>query len=239
MRKTAFLTLALVLAFAAGAPVHAQGTPPGATQGLPFVNDGANQPVLQPISPDAAPVDGAAVAGDAAHAEGARKGLPQFDISTFARQLVWLAITFLFVYFVFARKTLPSIGRAISDRMTRIENDLEQAEKLKKQVEQVRNDYEAAIAKAQAEATNIINQLQGDIKKSIEAQDADFKARAEQAVAQLEMNITANRGRVLGELNTLAASLAVDIANRVAGVKADEKAARAEIDAHQVNMKAA
>jgi F-type H+-transporting ATPase subunit b len=238
MRKTAFLTLALVLALA-GACAHAQGTPPGATQGLPFVNEGANQPVLHPLSSDMAPIEAADPEAMGAHGESAKKGLPQFDLSTFARQLFWLALTFAFAYLVFARKTLPSISAAMTKRNLRIEDDLAQAEKLNKQVEDVRKAYEAAIAKAQSEASSIINNLQGDIKKTTEAQDAAFKSRAEQAVSQLEMNITANRGRVLGELNTLAASLAVDITNRIAGVKVDEATARATIDNAQGTAKAA
>ena len=247
MRNRAFLTLALVLALA-GANAHAQGTPPGATQGLPFVSQGANQPVLQPLTPGAAPIKNGAAAEAAAATTAtpeagaepqARKGLPQFDPSTFPRQIFWLAITFAFAYVVFSRKTLPMIGSVLTTRALRIQDDLEQAEKLKKQVEKVRAEYEAAIAQARSEAASIINTLQGDIKKSIEAQDNAFKSRAEQAIEQLEMSINANRARVVGELNGIAANLAVDITSRVAGIKVDEVSARNAIDAMDQKARAA
>lgn len=245
MLKRIFLCVCFALAFAASVPAHAQestvpAAAPGATTGLPFVNNGANQPVLQPLTPGAEPIDANGFPTEEIAAEGhEKKGLPQFDVSTFARQIVWLAIVFLALYFFFARKTLPTIASVLETRHARIASDLKRAEDLKSEVERVKGEYEAAINSARNEGQKLINDLQVDLKKTLEAKDADFKSRAEQAVAQLEMKINAERSRVLAELNSMAAELAVDITNRIAGVKADAATARAAIDAHNGNAKAA
>jgi F-type H+-transporting ATPase subunit b len=241
MRNRSFLSIALVLAVLAGANAYAQeaaplGTPPGATQGLPFVNDGANQPVLQPLTPGAAPIEAPAMPEGGEHA---RKGLPQFDPSTFPRQIFWLTLTFVFAYVVFSRKTLPAIGGVLKTRAERISGDLARAQNQKAEVEEVRNAYEAAIAKAQGDAAKIINDLQGDLKKTVEQRDAEFKSRAEQAIEQLEMKITANRSRAMAELTSLAADLTVQITERLTGLKTDTQAARAAIDAQEDKAKAA
>lgn len=257
MIKRVAFSVVCALAISAGAFALAQETPamapaaPGATE-LPFVNNGANQPVLQPLSPDGVPIDpsaavehhteegtGAMEAGAHGAEHGGRKGLPQFDVSTFARQIFWLTLTFAFMYIVFARKTLPAISSVLEHRRERIASDVRSAEGLKKDVERVRGEYEAAIASAQSEAQKLLMGIQTDLKRTMETRDAEFKARADQAVEALEGKIEQGRVRVLAELNDLAANLAVDITNRIAGVKADASAARSIVDAQSDKAKAA
>ena len=59
--------------------------------------------------------------------------MPQLDPSTFATQLVWLIITFLILYLILWKSALPRIASILQDRQERIDNDLEKAEKLKKE----------------------------------------------------------------------------------------------------------
>lgn len=245
MFRNVALSMVCALAITASAVTHAQETPappaaPGATE-LPFVNDGANQPVLQPLSPDGVPIDETALqeGEHGAAGEHGKKGLPQFDTSTFARQLFWLFLVFVFMYVVFARKTLPAISSVIENRRDRIAGDVRQAETLKKEVERVRAEYEAAIANAQSDAQKMVLGIQSDMKRALEARDAEFKVKADAAVDALETKIETGRARVLADLNDLAATLAVDIAGRVAGVKADTSTARNIVDRQSGDVKAA
>ena len=73
----------------------------------------------------AAPVAeaGHPVAADATHAttavageHGAKGVFPPFDPSTFASQLLWLAITFAALYIVLSRIALPKIGHVLDTR---------------------------------------------------------------------------------------------------------------------------
>ncbi|MBU6234912.1 MAG: hypothetical protein KGQ41_03630 [Alphaproteobacteria bacterium] len=249
-----------VVAVLAATPAVAQQEPavmqppaaPAPTAGttgseLPFINSGANQPVLQTISPDGqaiAPDEMEAPVGEAAegaaHGEGGHsKGLPQFDVSTFPKQLFWLALTFAFLYVTFSTVTLPRIGNVIDKRAAKVSADLEAAQSLKSEVERLRGEYEAAIAAAQSEAAKLITTVQSDIKRMAEQQDAAYKARTEEAVEQLEKKIDVARKRIMADLNNLAADLTVDIAARVAGVKADSKTASAAVDGLSGKAKAA
>jgi|GEM_PF-56606 len=218
-------------------------TETGTGSELPFTRDGANQPVLQTISPDGVAIAPEAMestmAEEGAHGEGHSKGLPQFDPSTFSKQIFWLVLTFAGLYFVYARKTLPAISGALDNRAARINADLQAAEALKIEVDAIRTQYEAAIASAQADAQKLITSVQADIKTMVEAQDTSFKARAEEASTALEKRLDVSRTRIMAELTTLAADLTVDITAQVAGIKVDNKTAQGAIDALSGKAKAA
>ena len=252
-RAFRILALTAMLAVFAGGVALASpetGVPQGATGAdVPFTNDGANRPVLETLTPagQAIPIDPAAA--DAVHADAQaaargeagehKKGLPQFDTSTFAKQIFWLTIVFIALYIVNAKKILPAISAVIENRRERIASDLRAAEDLKNQVAKVRGEYEAAVAAAQSQAQQVIVDLQAEMKKQAEAQDKAFKERSEQAITDIEGRLEISRTRIAGELGGIAASLTRDIAKSVAGVSVDDKAAQSAVNALQGKKEAA
>lgn len=242
--RTPLMMAAALAVLAVALPARAEDSAPAPTAGqtLPFINEGANRPVLQAISPDGvalAPAMEAAAQDHAEHAEGHKKGLPQFDPSTYPKQLFWLALVFGSLYLVFSKLTLPAIGGMIERRAGKIADDLAEAEAMKNQVESIRAEYETAIAQAQQEAHKLVADVQHDIKRLAETQDEAFKANAENEINALESRIKIARTRIEGELSNAAADLAVDIAGRLAGVRADTAAARGLIDDLSGRSKAA
>ena len=73
--------------------------------------------------------DPATVAGAAA--EQGSGGLPQFDLSWWPGQMVWMLIIFGVMFFLFARVFVPRVGGAIDDREDRISGDIGAARKLR------------------------------------------------------------------------------------------------------------
>lgn len=245
-------------------PASGSGVPQGASgANVPFTNDGANRPVLETLTPDgqSIPIDPAAAdsvkspelpldplmnpeeqlgehAGleDGAHE---KQGLPQFDVSTFAKQIFWLTIVFVALYLVNSKKILPTISSVIENRRERIASDLRAAEDLKNQVAKVRGEYEAAVAAAQSQAQQVIVDLQVEMKKQTEYQDGEFKERAERAVDDLEARLDVARTRITAELGTIAADITRDITKAISGVAIDEKTAQRTIDTIQGKQEAA
>lgn len=78
--------------------------------------------------------------------------MPQLDPEFFGPQLVWLTITFVALYLVLSKLVLPRIGDVLEARQGRIADDLDEAERLRKDSETVLAEYEAALTEAREQA---------------------------------------------------------------------------------------
>ena len=77
--------------------------------------------------------------------------MPQFDTSTFLPQLFWLAVIFVALFFIMRRHALPRISDILEARQLRITSNLEKANGLKEDADQVMADYEKALTETRSE----------------------------------------------------------------------------------------
>ena len=81
--------------------------------------------------------------------------MPQLNPLDWAPQLIWLVIIFSILYVLMKRVALPRIGSVIEMRAARIRKDLEAADKLRRETQEVIAAYEQALAEAKARARGI------------------------------------------------------------------------------------
>jgi len=92
----------------------------------------------------------------AAHAsEGGGGGMPQLNFHDFAPQVVWLAITFVVLYFVMSKLAIPAIGDTLEKRQAKIQGDLDAAEKASEDTRALVAAYEKRLADAREEARRL------------------------------------------------------------------------------------
>ena len=65
-------------------------------------------------------------------------GLPQLDASSYEEQIVWLFLTFFVLYFVVSKVALPRIGTVLVAREETIAEDLDTAERRKRESDEVK-----------------------------------------------------------------------------------------------------
>ncbi len=162
--------------------------------------------------------------GDAHEAKG---GLPQLDTSTYAGQIFWMIIVFVFMHIVFSRQSLPRISKTIGNRTDRIQSDLDTAETLKNEVDAVQSAYEDSLSGAKSEASSMFKSIEEDIKKRTEAYSNDFAEKSSEEVGALEKNINKARKKAMEDMSVIAAEIASDAAEKIIGVRPDEKSAEA------------
>jgi len=151
--------------------------------------------------------------------------MPQFEFANFIPQMAWLALVFAILYFAVVTPTLPKLGRVVQAREDKIGGDIAAADAAKSHADGVAADYAAQIAASQNAARAAIAKAKDDSAQSVAAKlgvtDAELKARAEAAQAQLETARTS----ALAEIEAVVAESAADIVHKLTGVRPASDAA--------------
>jgi len=147
----------------------------------------------------------------------ASAGLPQFDFSTWASQIFWLAVVFAGLYFVLATFILPRLRDGISNREDRIRDDLDKAENMQRDAQEAEKAYNHALADARAKAMNVAEttkqSVDAEIASELEAADADMERQAEIA----EANIREIKTKALANIETIAGETASEVVSSLIG----------------------
>src|SRR6201995_4128315 len=173
--------------------------------------------------------------GGAAHTEsegGHHSGtFPPFDSSTFASQLVSLAIFFVALYIIVSRIALPRVGAVIDARQNKIEGDLAEAQKLKDSSEAALKAYEADLASARSKAQAISAANREKLNAASEAERKTLEDKLAAKLAEAEKTIAATRASAMSNVRGIAAGAAGAIVQRLTGTAPDSSAVASAVDA--------
>src|SRR5918999_3250630 len=117
-------------------------------------------------------------------------------------ELIWGAVAFAIVLFVLNKFAFPKLREAVEAREKQIQNDLEAADRAKREAQQQKEQYEHQIADARGEANRIIEDARRqaeDVRKDLVAK---AEREAEQIVTRAEEQLDAERTRTVSELQT-------------------------------------
>jgi F-type H+-transporting ATPase subunit b len=142
---------------------------------------------------------------------------PPFNPATFASQLLWLALTFAFLYVLLSRVAMPRIAGILDARRTRIEGDLKEADRLRIETERAAKAYEDALAAARANAHAIAEETRQGIRADIEGKRSKVEADLAAKVASAEAGINVTKTAALANVNDIAAETAVALVARLTG----------------------
>ena len=151
--------------------------------------------------------------------------MPQLDLNTWPTQIFWLAITFFALYLVISRIAIPRTGGVIEQRKSTINGDVAAAQRLKTDVDSTIKSYEAALADSRAKSQAIITQNRAELNAEIEAERAKLGAALDLKSAEAAKLIATARAKALTSVEAVAADIASDIVNELAGIKVTRAAA--------------
>ena len=159
-------------------------------------------------------------------AEPGEAKLLQLDIQTYPSQIFWLIIAFTVLYFLVSKIAVPRISEVLSEREERIADDLDKAETLSKEAEQVRAEYEKALAEVRDKAHAATREAQEAAAKSGAELEAESHAKISGMLKDAESRIAAARAEAVGNVRSVARDVAGDAVSKLIGVQVAE----AEID---------
>lgn len=139
-------------------------------------------------------------------------------------ELIWGTASFLVLFVLLAKVALPPMQKSMEARSDKIRDSLDEAEQAKLAAGAVLADYQRQLADAKGEAGRIIEEA----RQSADSVKRDLMARAEsEATEQRRRNaeqIAAERDRVMSELQSQVAVVAVEMAERVVESSLDREA---------------
>ncbi|HEV7254800.1 MAG TPA: F0F1 ATP synthase subunit B [Mesorhizobium sp.] len=158
---------------------------------------------------------------------------PPFDTSTFASQLLWLAISFGLFYWFMNRVVMPRLAGIMAARQGRIAGDLERAAAAKTEADAAVAAYEQALAEARATANRIGQEASDKAKADAEAErrqaEAALDARLQEAQASVE-NVKAS---AMANVGSIARDAAEAIVRQLTGKDVEPGAVEAAVASAQ------
>jgi len=153
-------------------------------------------------------------------------GFPQLDISTYPSQVFWLTVWFLLLLFLMSRFVLPKIGEVLDMRRSQREDDLTRAERLQKEVSDVKENYEQALAKAHNNAHKFLLKNDERLAALAAKKDAKFSAHAKERIQKAEDNINLAKKEALDSIADIATEIAAEAAQKITSVKVTKAQAK-------------
>jgi F-type H+-transporting ATPase subunit b len=162
--------------------------------------------------------DAANAAAGAEHASG---GLPQFDLGQWPGQMVWMAIIFAVLLFLFAKVFVPKVGGTIAAREDKIGGDIHEARRLRDEAEAQSKEAADELAQARARAQKLGADAKAAAAAETAQRQAEEEARLAQVLTEAEGRIGAARAEAMGQVRGIAAEIAEAIVTRLTGQAPD------------------
>ena len=137
----------------------------------------------------------------------AAEGMPQFNAKSFNSQLFWLIITFSALYITITYFILPRIRENIRLRKNKIANDLERAENIKAEIENMISQSNIKLEEAKNQAQKMIKESLLRSNKEYDNQIDAIKKQIANMQIKAEKNITEYKKSLEKDIEKSAISL--------------------------------
>lgn len=145
------------------------------------------------------------------------------DLYPHANELIVGAIAFAVLFFFVWKWVLPRLGGLLEERRQKIQGSLEEAEKARRDADQILAQYQQQLRDAGTEAGRIMEEA----RKTAEQMRKDLLAKAEdesrQIVARAQEEVRGERDRAVQALRRQLAEASVELAGRVVGETLDRE----------------
>ncbi|WP_099865237.1 F0F1 ATP synthase subunit B [Pararhizobium haloflavum] len=165
------------------------------------------------------------------HGATAEGSFPPFDSSTFASQILWLAITFGLFYLFMQKVVVPRIGSILENRRDRIASDFDEADRLKTEADEAIAAYEQELAEAKTKANQIAQKARDDAKAEADIERTQVESDLAAKLSQAEARIAEIKAQALGEVDTIAEDTTAAIVEQLIGEPVSKSTASSAVKA--------
>ncbi|MGK5530314.1 F0F1 ATP synthase subunit B [Streptomyces sp. URMC 129] len=149
---------------------------------------------------------------------------PQSPLLPVVPEIVIGLICFGVIFFVFYKKLLPAINKALEERREAIEGGMEKAEAAQAEAAQTLESYKEQLAEARHEAARMRQEAQEQGAALIAEMRAEGQRQREEIIAAGHAQIAADRKQAAEVLRQDVGKLAIELAGRLVGESLEDHA---------------
>lgn len=136
-------------------------------------------------------------------------------------EIVWGVFSFALLLLIMWKFAFPAVQKGMQARTERIRTNVDEAQRVRDEAEQILRDYQAQLADARNEGNRILEEA----RQAAETLRRDMVRRAEGEVAELrrrnEEDLRAAQERIVSQLQGQVKVLALDLAEKVVAANLD------------------
>jgi F-type H+-transporting ATPase subunit b len=157
-------------------------------------------------------------------------GMPQLNPEFWVSQIFWLILTFGTLYIVLSKLILPKISANLETRKSQILENIEAAEKDRKESEKKINGYDKIIQDSKIETKNYFNQARKKILKDINLKKENLDKELNEEIKKTEIEIKDLKNTAPEKINKIAIETSTDIIRQLIGVEVNNSSISAIVN---------
>src|ERR1044071_4162703 len=140
--------------------------------------------------------------------------------------IFWMTVTFLVVLFLLRKFAWKPILKMLNDRDAKIENSLQEAERARKEVENLKSENENLLAQARAERDKILKEAKEIREKLITEAKTEAQNEGRRMIQSAKESIEKEKQLAMRELREQTVNIAMEAASKILRKELDNKGAQ-------------
>ena len=157
-------------------------------------------------------------------------GMPQLNPEFWISQIFWLTIIFGILYIVLSKIILPKISANLESRRSQISDNIEAAEKQRKESETKLREFDEIISKSKNEARDIFNLAREKALKDINAKKEVLEKQIDEEVKKAEEEISKLRQDAPEKIKKIAIESSSELILKLIGTEINNSSISAIVD---------
>ena len=157
-------------------------------------------------------------------------GMPQLNPEFWISQIFWLTLTFGILYIVLSKLILPKISANLELRKSQIQDNIEAAEKQRKDSESKLKEYDDIIFKSKLEAKNIFKDSREKVIKDINNKKETLEIQINEEIKKAEKEIEVVKKSAPEKINKIAIEASSELVKKLIGAEINNSSISAIVD---------
>ena len=157
-------------------------------------------------------------------------GMPQLNPEFWVSQIVWLVLTFGFLYLVLSKLILPKISENLESRKSQILENIETAENQREESEKKLKEFEKIILESKLEAKNYFNEARQKILDDINSKRLALEKDIDEEISAAEHEVNNLKISSHEKIRNIAVETSSELIKQLIGEEANNSSISAIVE---------